>query len=162
MAYQVQQLIEGRGRPLSVKKDDMVSQALSTMIEHDFSQLPVIQEEDGSSGIDMPIGMITYEGILRGIRNFNANIDDLRVRDVMVQAPVFSEEDDLFDILDRLKETNAVLITGFYADDLIGIVTSYDTAEYFRNRTEDLMRVEDIELMVKELIKQLTRMKVIP
>ena len=152
MAYQVQQLIEGKGQPLCVTKDELVTNALSQMIEHDFSQLPVIRKE-GKSKIDFPIGMITYEGILRGIRNFNAHINDLRVRDVMVSAPIFSEEDDLFDILDRLKETNAVLITDIHAPDLIGIVTSYDTAEYFRNRTEDLMRVEDIELMAKEFIK---------
>jgi len=149
MAYQVQQLIEGRGFPLTVTKDQLVTHALSQMIEHDFSQLPVIQDKK----IEFPIGMITYEGILRGIRNFNARIDDLRIRDVMVTAPVFSEEDDLFDILDRLKETNAVLITSIHGPALIGIVTSYDTAEYFRNRTEDMMRVEDIEIMVKAFIK---------
>ena len=62
-------------------------------------------------------------------------------------------DDDLFDILDRLKETNAVLVIETYVPELVGIVTSYDTTEYFRNRTEDLMRVEDIELMVKEFIK---------
>lgn len=152
MPYQVQQIIEGKGMPICVGKDDTVSKALAVMIEHDFSQLPVIRKEHE---IDIPEGMITYEGVLRGIRNFKAKIDDLKVRDVMVTSPVYSLEDDLFDILDRLKDTNAVLITEDIGlgPDLLGIVTSYDTAEYFRNRTEDLMRVEDIELMVKEFIK---------
>jgi CBS domain-containing protein len=152
MPYQVQQIIQGKGMPSCVEKDDTVAKALAMMIEHDFSQLPVIQKEQD---FDAPLGMVTYEGILRGIRNFNAKIDDLKVRDVMVTAPIYSLEEDLFDILDRLKETNAVLITdnrGF-GPDLVGIVTSFDTAEYFRNRTEDLMRVEDIELMIKEFIK---------
>lgn len=150
MPYQVQQLIEGKGNPVCVVKEDTVVKALATMIEHDYSQLPVIIIDDI---FEIPIGMITYEGILRGIRNFRANIEDLRVRDVMVSAPIFSLEDDLFDILDRLKETNAVLIQSGYEPNIVGIVTSYDTTEYFRNRTEDLMRVEDIELMVKEFIK---------
>lgn len=119
------------------------------MIEHDYSQLPVVKREDG---FELPEGMITYEGILRGIRNFKAKIEDLRVRDVMVAAPTYSCEDDLFDILDRLKDTNAVLVMD-QGPQLIGIVTSYDTTEYFRNRTEDLMRVEDIELMIKEFIR---------
>lgn len=159
MPYQVQQILEGKSAPVCVSKDDTVAKALTLMIEHDFSQLPVITRKDEpySPPIDTPEGMITYEGILRGIRNFKATIDDLKVRDVMMSAPVYSAEDDLFDILDRLKETNAVLVTGnteFGPEpDLIGIVTSYDTAEYFRNRTEDLMRVEDIELTVKEFIK---------
>jgi CBS domain-containing protein len=149
MPYQVEQIIEGKGFPVCVAKDDSVSKALALMIEHDYSQLPVVKEEDG---FHYPEGMINYEGILRGIRNFGAKIEDLRVRDVMVTAPIYNCEDDLFDILDRLKDTNAVLVMdqGFL---LTGIVTSYDTTEYFRNRTEDLMRVEDIELMIKEFIK---------
>ncbi|HLO28289.1 MAG TPA: DUF4268 domain-containing protein [Anaerolineales bacterium] len=152
MPYQVQQIIEGKGIPVCVTRDDSVSNALTLMIEHDFSQLPVTKKEDI---FDVPEGMITYEGILRGVRNFNAQIDDLKVRDVMVTAPIHRIEDDMFDILDRLKDTNAVLIIQeidiFPA--LVGIVTSYDATEYFRKRTEDLMRVEDIELMIKEFIK---------
>ena len=147
MPYQVQQIIEGKGLPTCVSKEDTVAKALSLMIENDFSQLPVISTEQGSYG---PIGMVTYESILRGVRNFKAKLENLRVRDVMVAAPVFFIEDDLFDILDRLKYTNAVLVT--VQGDLVGIVTNYDIAEYFRNRIEDLMRVEDIELMVKEFI----------
>ncbi|PKN92917.1 MAG: hypothetical protein CVU44_12870 [Chloroflexi bacterium HGW-Chloroflexi-6] len=148
MPYQVQHIIEGRGTPICVARDVPVSKALGLMIEYDFSQLPVVKNK----GADIiPEGMINYEGILRGVRNFKAKIEDLMVRDVMISAPVFNIEDDLFDILDKLKDTNAILVTD--GPDLVGIVTSYDSTEYFRNRTEDLMRVEDIELMVKEFIK---------
>lgn len=150
MPYQVQQIIEGKGTPVCISKDEPVSKALALMIEHDYSQLPVTQLIEG---INYPEGMITYEGILRGVRNFKARIEDLRVRDVMVDAPTYSVEDDLFDILDRMKDTNAVLVVEPLAPDLTGIVTSYDTAEYFRKRTEDLMRVEDIELMIKDFIR---------
>ena len=100
MPYQVQQIIEGKGLPVYVTREESVSKALSLMIEHDFSQLPVIKIE-GSFVI--PEGMVTYEGILRGIRNFKARVEDLKIQDVMSTAPVYSVEDDLFDILDRLK-----------------------------------------------------------
>lgn len=153
MVYQVQQLLEGKGSPLTIKKEDSVSRALSLMIEHDYSQLPVIENPRNADNINLAIGMVTYESILRGLLNFDANIEELKVRDVTVSAPVFTEEDDLFDILDRLKETNAVLINFGFNGHLIGIITSYDTSEYFRNRTEDMMRVEDIELTIKEFIK---------
>src|SRR5258706_1196660 len=155
MPYQVQQITAGKGPPVCVGKDDTISRALSLMIEHDFSQLPVIKKISDSTDRDIPEGMITYEGVVRGMRNFKAKIDNLRVRDVMVAAPIYSLEDDLFDILDHLKDINAVLVsedTGA-GPNLVGIVTSYDTIEYFRDRTEDLMRVEDIEMMVKEFIK---------
>ena len=72
----------------------------------------------------------------------------------MVEAKPFTIADDLFDILDRLKNTNAVLIVGDEIPELVGIVTSYDTTDYFRNRTEDLMRVEDIEVTIKDLIEE--------
>jgi CBS domain-containing protein len=150
MPYQVQQLLEGKGYPTCVTRDDAVSKSLSLMIEHDFSQLPVVKSVDD---FDIPDGLITYEGILRGIRNFKARIEDLKVRDVMDVAPISRLEDDLFDILERLKNTNAVLVVDGPESWLAGIVTSYDTAEYFRSRTEDLMRVEDIELMVKDFIR---------
>ncbi|HSK87868.1 MAG TPA: hypothetical protein VK880_05900, partial [Anaerolineales bacterium] len=37
---------------------------------------------------------------------------------------------------------------------VIGVVTSYDAARFLRNRTEDLMHVEDIEFVIKELVKR--------
>lgn len=151
MPYQVRQLLEGKGVPICVNRNDAVALALALMIEHDYSQLPVIEELEG---VGFPEGMVTYEGILRGIRNFKLSIDDLKVRDVMVEAKPFTVADDLFDILDRLKNTNAVLIVNDEVPVLVGIVTSYDTTDYFRNRTEDLMRVEDIEVTIKDLIEQ--------
>ena len=77
----------------------------------------------------------------------------LHVRDAMTTAPMFNMEDDLFDLLDQLKLTNAVLIIN-PTQQLEGIVTSYDATEYFRRRTENIMRVEDIETMLKEIIIQ--------
>lgn len=151
MPYQVEQLLEGKSRLVYVSKEDTAKHALSLMLEHDYSQLPVITINDGFENAD---GLVTYEGIIRGIRNFNLNIDDLKVRDVMGNVFVCNGDDDLFDILDRLKETNAVLVQHKEIPEIQGIITTYDTTEYFRNRTEDLMRVEDIEITIKELMKE--------
>jgi CBS domain-containing protein len=151
MPYQVKQLLEGKGYPVCVKKDDEVAMALAIMIEHDYSQLPVL---DIQEDFELPNGMITYEGILRGLRNFKLQINELKVRDVMSDAKIYTVADDLFDILDTLKNTNAVLIMSDVHPQLVGIVTSYDTTEYFRNRTEDLMRVEDVEVTVKDIIRE--------
>ncbi len=38
-------------------------------------------------------------------------------------------------------------------ESLIGIVTSYDTTEYFRRRAEDMMFVEDIETTLRDFIR---------
>jgi CBS domain-containing protein len=145
MPFSVEHLIEGRPSPVIITPDEPVSKALGMMIEYDFSQLPVTDAEQ------RPVGMVTYEGILRGIRNFQAQISELHVRDVMIAAPKFNLEDDLFELLEKLKLANAVLIADT-ASKLVGIVTSFDATEYFRNRAENMMRVEDIEVMTKDFI----------
>lgn len=146
MPYLVQNLIEGQGEPTTVHPDDSAQKALALMIEHGFSQLPVIDEAK------RPLGMVTHESILRALSNFGVKLEDLRVSNAIVRAQTYRPEDDLFDLLDRLKETNAVLIVDG-VDKLIGIVTSYDSMEYFRRRAEDMMLVEDIESMVKDLVQ---------
>lgn len=145
MPYPVQNLIEGRGEPTTVRPGDSAQKALALMIEHDFSQLPVIDEAK------RPLGMVTHGSILQALSNFGVKLEDLRVSNAIVKAQTYRPEDDLFDLLDRLKETNAVLIVDG-EDKLIGIVTSYDSTEYFRRRAEDMMLVEDIESMVKDLV----------
>ncbi len=145
MPYPVENLIEGRGTPTTAHSGDSAQEALALMVEHDFSQLPVI--DDASQ----QLGMITYESILRAMSNFGAKLDDLQVSNATVGAFTYDPEDDLFDLLNRLKETNAVLIVDGDGR-LSGIVTSYDSTEYFRRRAEDMMLVEDIESMVKDLI----------
>ena len=148
MPYPVKHLIEGRPLPVTIKRDETVTEALNLMIKHDFSQLPVVDSNNH------PIGMVTHERILRAVRNFRSQLNDLYVRDVMFEvtkANLFDIEEDLFNLLKQLKLTNAVLIVDRQST-LIGIVTSYDSTEYFRDRAENLMRVEDIEGMIKDFI----------
>lgn len=145
MPYLVNNLIEGRPLPVTVRRDDCVTVALKLMAEKEFSQLPVVD-----SG-NHPLGMVNYESILRGMRHFRAKIDELHVRDAIISVDRFYLDDGLFELLERLKVSNAVLIVN-PDETLVGIVTSYDSTEYFRKRAENLMRVEDIELMLKEFI----------
>jgi CBS domain-containing protein len=146
MPYYVENLIEGQGDPVTVFTDDLVSLALQRMLKDDFSQLPVIDRDH------KPLGLITYESILRALKNFKLNADQLKVANAYDPGKKFSLEDELFDILDSVKEENAVLIVDTEGK-LAGIVTSYDSTEYFRKRAEDLMYTEDIEMMVKEFIQ---------
>ena len=149
MPYQVEQLIQGTSKPITITKDETITKALSIMVQNDFSQLPVVSKGVNWEKVE---GMITYESVIHAIRNFGSSIEKLQVRHAIVAAPLYNEEDDLFDILDRLKATNVVFVLG-RDNALSGIVTSYDTAEYFRSRTEDMMWIEDIEEMIKEFIK---------
>ncbi|MEO7840927.1 MAG: DUF4268 domain-containing protein [Anaerolineales bacterium] len=148
MPYPVKHLIEGRALPVTIQRDESVAKAWSLMMKNDFSQLPVVDAHN------RPLGMVTSERILRAVNNFRAQLNELHARDVMVEvskADLFDLEEDLFALLKQLKLASAVLIVD-QQNTLIGIVTSYDATEYFQNRAENLMRVEDIEVMVRDFV----------
>jgi CBS domain-containing protein len=145
MPFTAQDLIEDRSEPVSATLDNAVVDALELMIENDFSQLPVIDDENH------PKGLITSDGILRGLSNFGVTIEKLSVRDVSERADTYSLDDNIFDLLEGLRLQPAVLIVDG-EDRLVGIVTSYDTTVYFRRRAEDIMLVDDIESHLKDHI----------
>jgi CBS domain-containing protein len=58
---------------ITVKYDELVKDALSKMLENDFSQLPVVD----NSGV--LIGIISLDSILNAIQNFGASFDEIRV-----------------------------------------------------------------------------------
>jgi CBS domain-containing protein len=145
MPYTVNNIIHEQ-EVVTVSKNDSVLMALSLMNQYDLSQLAVIDEARH------PLGMVTYESILKGLRNFNLRVEELKVGNVLIHAYYFHLEDTLSDLLERLKSANAVLILA--SDSTIaGIVTTYDATEYFRRYAEDLMLVEDVESMMKDLIR---------
>src|SRR5882762_10060697 len=132
MPFTVQDLIVGRSEPVTVSRDESVETALRLMIEGDYSQLPVI-DRDGKAE-----GMITGDSIVRALNNFDLTIKEMRVFHAMTQVVTYGPEDDLFGLLDDLKNVYAVVAVD-NDKRVIGIVTSYDTTEYFRRRGEDMM-----------------------
>jgi len=146
MPFTVQQLIKSHQEPVTVSSKDTAQRALALMIEYDFSQLPVVDESK------KPLGIITSDSILRALNNFGVPLAELQVSHAIVKVDQYSPDEDLFDLLDDLKNTYAVLIANAEGT-LIGIVTSYDTTEYFRRRAEDMMYVEDIESTLKDFIR---------
>jgi CBS domain-containing protein len=146
MSFTVQQLIEEHQKIIAASPDLSAKQALELMIQHDFSQLPVIGDNN------VILGIVTSDSILRALNNFGVPLTDLRVSHAIAKVKQYSPDDDLFDLLDTLKDTYAVLIVQNDGT-LKSIVTSYDTTEYFRRRAEDIMYVEDIESTVKDFIR---------
>lgn len=146
MPFVVRDLFDEQRKPVIVHPEDSLQVALTRMTEHEYSQLPVV-DGDGRN-----LGMVTSDSILRALKTFDVTPGSLLVRDAKTKASVFREDDDLFDLLDDLRDSYAVLIVD---EDkrVTGIVTGYDATEYFRRRTEDMMWVEDVEAMLKDLIQ---------
>ncbi len=118
MPFTVQQLIESHQEPVTVSPQDTVQKALILLAEHDFSQLPVVDEDK------KPLGIVTGDSILHALSNFGVSLTALRVFHAIMKVDTYSPDEDLFDLLDDLKNTNAVLIVNAEGT-LIGIVTSY-------------------------------------
>lgn len=139
MSYTIGELIKDPKPPVTVKKTDSVVHAVGLMRQHDYSQLPVVDGEN------RPIGIVTSDSILRSLDFLGSSLNGLLVSHAMQQSIPKLKLDDLLSVLqNRLLESYSALITND-ENRLIGIVTNYDTAEYYRSRANDMMLVEEIE-----------------
>ncbi len=146
MLFTVQQMIDDRPAPMVIGPEQTGLEALSLMIQHDYSQLPVV---DAPSKL---AGLVTGDSLLRAVNNLGVMPKDLRVKDAVLKPRIASVESDVFELIDALKAASAVLIVDA-AQQLVGIVTDYDAMEFFRRRAEDMMLVEDIETSLKDHIR---------
>src|SRR5690349_9471240 len=110
MSSTVQQLINRGQKLVTVLRDDPVQKALELMIEHEYSQLPVVDREGKIVEEKGKAYMVTNDSILRTINSFKIPLHDLhlRVADAMVKTSTFHEDNDLFDLLNDLQDTYAV------------------------------------------------------
>jgi len=146
MTATVDDLLQGKPGPVATKAEDPLQSALELMVQHDYSQLPVID------GTGSPKAILTADSIVRALNNFGVAPTVLRVSDAMHERFKTSRADvDLLDVLDDLKSATAVLVVDAHGV-LMGIITTYDTTEYFRMRTQDIMLVQDIEELVKDYV----------
>ena len=148
MLFPVEQLLKDKDELVKISREASVRDALQTMFKHDFSQLPVV---DGNGNL---VGLVTEQTIISTYFHTQGRISFLDFSvDNCVTKPVTIEKDkDIFEALDRLKTYYAVLVTD--KDKPIGILTAYDTTNFFRDLTEGLIFLEDIELTLRQYIEE--------
>lgn len=148
MAVPIHHLMQDQPQLVTIAPGATLQEAVGHMIEHDFTQLPVV--ENGRP-YGNPASFVSSNSIARALRVFSTTLETLRVRDALVPARTISVDEDLFAKMDDLLES-AVLVLG--ADGTIaGIITNYDTTQYFRRRAEDILLVEDIETTLKDHVR---------
>jgi CBS domain-containing protein len=146
MPYIVKQLVSDLPEPVCAEPTDSIQDALDTMRRGGFSQLPVMKGEE--------YYFITQESILTALHGFRMAPSDagLKVEDALEKVHrVFIETDDLFELLKGMRDTNAALV----ADEngkLKNIVTTFDTTQFFRQWSEDILHARDIENSLKKII----------
>ncbi len=146
MPFIIESILPRNQKPISVSADDSVQAALDIMIEYDFSQLLVVDQQGKLDGL------ITSDSILKALSFCQTTVDKLKVSHAFVKVKDYRIDDDLSELLKRLGDLNAVPVTdkeGYPK----GIITSFDTTEYFRTRAEDIMLAEDVETTLRDFIE---------
>ena len=147
MLFPVSQLLQNKELVLTVKKDTKVRDALSLMVKNDFSQLPIIDESGELTGI------ITEQSIISTYFHTAGTVSilELGVDNCQAKAYTLAEDRDVFEALDMLKNAYAIIIVNEKKP--IGILTAYDTTHFFRDLSEGLILVEDIEVTLRQYIE---------
>lgn len=155
MLFPVSTLIKAQRELVCVKTGDIVSDALKLMIDHDYSQLPVVDANGALTGI------VSEQSIARTFYHLNHKrsaqqpiIDILSIQvDHCLDTPATVEpESDLFEALASLRDRYSVIVT--QNNKPVGILTDYDTTAFFRSLTEGLLYVQDVEEMLRQSITQ--------
>lgn len=147
MLFPLKKLIEGRAEPIVIGREKSVKEALGIMVANDFSQLPVV-EEDGTL-----VGLISDNSIVSTYFHIGATVSllDIPVVNCITSPTTISLERDIFEALDLLKSVYAVVV--MEGRKPVGILTNYDTTNFFRDISEGLILVEDIEVSLRQYIE---------
>src|SRR5258708_7579852 len=145
MPINFQNLIEGQPAPVTVTASEPILKALRLMTDNELQQLPVVDLSGKFAGL------ISNASILQALRNLGVTLDQLHVIYAIYQPRKYRLDDDFDDLLGELRRNPAVPIIDNNGR-LTGIVTTYDTTEYFRSRAQDMMLIEDIELALRDHI----------
>lgn len=143
-------VIGGRKPPVCVEPQTPLRQALRTMVENRFGQLPVVDEHG------CLLGMLSQQSILRTCYHTDGavNLLDLPVTHCTEAVTTLHMDDDLFHAADVLAQPGQYAPVVVDGDRSIGILTGKDMTRFFRSLFEGIILVERIETRLTEAIAQ--------
>jgi len=149
MLFPLEEIIGEPDDLVCIHKSDLVMEALDIMIQNDFTQLPVV-DDDGNL-----MGLITENSIIETYRMIgeSESILELPVEHCQTKALTIEPEQDIFDALELLKTVYAIVVVD--GPKPIGILTDYDTTNFFRNYSEGLILVQDVEVTLRQYIESI-------
>jgi CBS domain-containing protein len=141
--FRIGRLESANRTPVSVKPDTSISEAVTLMLTHDYSQLPVMTTERDVKGV------ISWKTI--GSR-LALNRQCACTRDCLEQPRIVQIEDSIFSAIAYISESDYVLVQ---APDrkICGIVTATDFSEQFRILGEPFLLIGEIENSIRKLIR---------
>jgi CBS domain-containing protein len=129
------------GGVAAVSRDASITEALTTMLLDDYSQLAVL------SGPRQLVGAVTWKSIAEA-RNVTA---EATLRDALVGAEPVSYDRDLREILPELQETGYVFVKGA-TNTIDGIVTTTDVVGLYGEVEEPFLLLGELDLALRAVV----------
>ncbi|WP_217505307.1 CBS domain-containing protein [Streptomyces lunaelactis] len=143
LTYRIAHVASADCQVVSVRPEDTLRHAITKMVFHDFSQLPVL---DGDARLR---GAITWESIGKARMSGNS----LSLSDVVVQPLDIHSQAELLGWIPQIHKHGYA----FIRDDrhkITGIVTTADLTDQFGARVEPFVLLEELEQRLRRLLNQ--------
>lgn len=141
-SHQISKLAAANQTVISVKPNDLITLAVTVMLMHDYSQLPVMTNERQVHGV------ITWRAIGH---HFALKREGSEVRHAMNPAQEVRHDMSIFDVTRVVAIHDYVLIRDA-TNKVAGIVTATDLSQQFRNLSEPFLLLGEIENHIRNII----------
>lgn len=141
-SHQISKLASANQVVVTVQPNDDISRAVTKMIMHDFSQLPVTNGDRDLRGV------ISWRTL--GV-NYAANVKATEVRQVMEPAHEIKASASIFDAISIVSKHDYVVVRS-KDQKISGIITATDLTEQFRNLSEPFLLLSEIENHIRNLL----------
>lgn len=143
-SYSVGKLEAANRSPVTANPNMTITEAVTIMLAHDFSQLPVMQGERSVKGLFSWKSLGSRLAMKRPCE---------KVADAMDIVRTISAEASIFQVADILADDEVVLVQASATDNkVVGIVTTADMAKQFGSLGEPFLLLGEIENRVRVLI----------
>lgn len=143
--FRISRLRSANVTPTSVSPNQSINEAITIMLQNDFSQLPVMNGERSVKGI------VSWRS--NGTRQLALGLRCEEVRECMENPRVLKLDDSLLHAIDEIVRNEHVLIKD-PTDRICGIVTTSGLSMLFRSLTEPFLLLAEIENQIRAFISE--------
>lgn len=144
-SHMISRLAAANNRPTSIKPNESVNSAITMMMMHDYSQLPVMKS------VAQVVGIISWKSIGERFSMNQGNLET-NVDQCMHKAVVVRDDESMFDAMALVAKHDSVLVREGNGQ-ICGIITAADISEQFRNLSEPFIHLSDIENNLRRIIE---------
>lgn len=128
----------------SIKGEDSISSARTMMIINNFSQLPVMRNENNS-----PSGVITLKRLLRDYNKIN---NESLVKDFLDTPVYISTNESILRAIEIVTENDYALVKSAKSNGVVGIITAYDIGNLFVDFSQGFLLAGECEAKLRQIL----------